>query len=189
MEFGEQSSATRGQFLSCVIPNQSQRSFESIGSDGQRRSPEAGSSEVVLFTASTGSVAVKQGKDSSRSEPIQGLCEMQCEAAVPEAVYIPELIQEAVEGKGEDGEAAVPEAGLGNSCSMQCEAIGRQDGIEKFGGVADSFCLDEVQVNHSLGGVLSIGDRGFATHDPSRSRDRTEMMVLEGGVAIEEPQC
>uniref|UniRef100_A0A7N2MLB3 DUF4283 domain-containing protein n=1 Tax=Quercus lobata TaxID=97700 RepID=A0A7N2MLB3_QUELO len=147
--FGEQNSAIRGQFLNCVMPNQPLRNAESVGSDGQHRSPEAGSSEK----------AVQFQK------------------------------QEAVEGKGEDREATIPESGLGSSYAMQCEASERPDGTKEFGGVADKFCHDEVQVNHSLGGVLPISDGGFAAHDPSVFRNRLDRMVLEGGVVIEEPQC
>ena len=85
---------------------------------------------------------------------------------------------------------------------MLCEASERPGSLAETGGGAESFCHDEVQISHSLGGVLSTsdgfqpiisilssGDGVFAAHDPSMFRDRPDRMVLEGGGEIEEPQC
>ena len=182
--FREHNSAVGGQLLNCTMSSQPSRSAELVESDGQRRSSEAGTSEVVRFTASTGSVVVNQGWESGKPESIQEVVQLQK--------------QEGVEGIGEGREVAIPRSGLGSSCAMQCEAIGRLDSTNEFGGVADRFCHDDVQVNHNFGGVLPtsdgfqpaiilprIGDGGFAAHDSSISRERPDRMVLEGGGEIE----
>ena len=70
------------------------------------------------------------------------------------------------------------------------------------GGGVESFCHDEVQLSHSVGGGMSTsdgclpsisipssGDGAFAAHESSVFRDRPDRMVLEGGGKIEEPQC
>ena len=147
--------------------------------DDQHRPPEASTSEVVIFNAATGSFGGNHGWASSQSKPRQVFRQPQ-----------------------KSSEAAIIGPGLGSSDGMLCEDSERPGRLAETGGGDESFCHDEVQFNHSVGGVLSkssgclpsisipsSGDGDFTAPELSVFMDRPDGMVLEGGGEIEEPQC
>ena len=159
------------------------RSFvgDCIGAAGedQRRPPEASTSEVVIFNAATGSSGGNHGWASSKSKPRQVFRQTQ-----------------------KSNEAAITGPGLDSSDGMLCEASESPGSLAETGGGAESFCHDEVQFNHSVGGVLSkssgchpsisipsSGDGDLTAPELSVCMDRPDGMVLEGGGEIEEPLC
>ena len=153
--------------------------YNGTAGDNQRHLPEASTSEVVIFNATTGSSEGNHAWDSSKPK-----------------------LRHVVLQPQKSSEAAIPGSGLGSSDEMLYEAPERPGRLDETGGGVESFCHDEVQLSHSVGGGMSTsdgclpsisipssGDGAFAAHESSVFRDRPDRMVLEGGGKIEEPQC